>query len=266
MLIVNSMGPLKLYWCDREVRGRRNFGDWISPELCQHLSGRSVEYAGPREADLVAVGSILHRVPTHFWSRRLDVWGTGLMHEKSPGRGIHRYHAVRGRLTAQLANVRNVQAVGDPGLLVDLLFPRFMDVAKRWDVGIVPHHIDQEDPSLRELAVRLPGVRIIDILAPTQEFLAELAACRFILSSSLHGLVAADSFGIPNAWITISNQVRGEGFKFRDYYTAFNILNPVTASINDVNPRFIETAAASYSRPGLSDIKAELMRAFPSPR
>jgi hypothetical protein len=260
------MRPLKVYWCDREVRGRKNFGDWISPELCQHLSGRPVEYADERHADLVAVGSILHRVPTHFWSRRVDVWGAGLMHDKSPGRGIHRYHAVRGELTARLAGAKDGVVLGDPGLLVNLLFPHFADVPKRWDIGIVPHHIDQGSPSVAELSERLPGCHTIDILSGTQEFLAELAACRQVLSSSLHGLIAADAFGIPNAWITISDQIRGDGFKFRDYYTAFKLTVAAGRAIEQVDRNFIEATASEYRRPGLPEIKARLMDAFPYPR
>jgi pyruvyltransferase len=247
------------------VRGRRNFGDWISPELCRLLSGREVESASPRDAHLVAVGSVLHRLPNRFWDRRIDVWGAGVMHEDFSARGIHRYHAVRGALTRERVGAPTDTVLGDPGLLVSDLFPAHRDGPKRWDVGLIPHHVDQDYPGVAAFAQRIPGVRVLDILSDWKEFLGEVAACRFVVSSSLHGLVAADAFGIPNAWIQISNQVRGGGFKFHDYYSAFAIGAPKVTPIELVDAEFIERTTAVYSRPNLASIQQQLQEAFPFP-
>ncbi len=58
---------------------------------------------------------------------------------------------------------------------------------------------------------------MIDVERPCGEVCAEISACARILSSSLHGLVVADSYGIPNARLVLSNQIIGGDFKFRDY-------------------------------------------------
>jgi pyruvyltransferase len=50
-------------------------------------------------------------------------------------------------------------------------------------------------------------------------FINELASCDYILSSSLHGLILSDAYGIPNKWISISNNLSGREFKFKDYYS-----------------------------------------------
>lgn len=47
-------------------------------------------------------------------------------------------------------------------------------------------------------------------------------ACKYIISSSLHGLICADSICIPNRWIKLS-ELLGSDFKFHDYYSVFDI-------------------------------------------
>ena len=51
----------------------------------------------------------------------------------------------------------------------------------------------------------------------------DIDKCDFILSSSLHGIIVADSFNIPNAWIYLTDKVIGKGFKFHDYFSAIGI-------------------------------------------
>ena len=49
-----------------------------------------------------------------------------------------------------------------------------------------------------------------------------IASCNFIISSSLHGLIAADSLNIPHVWMKISNKIIGGNWKFNDYFLSMN--------------------------------------------
>ncbi|MDB4561904.1 hypothetical protein N9185_00850, partial [bacterium] len=49
---------------------------------------------------------------------------------------------------------------------------------------------------------------------------------------SLHGLIAADAYRIPNVWIKFSDNVIGGNFKFRDYRLSIGAGEPQPVAIN----------------------------------
>ena len=167
--------------------------------------------------NLVAIGSILH------WADRNSiVWGSGLISENiilavKPRSVL----AVRGYLTWEKLKQQGVdspQIFGDPGVFLPWLYPK---QAPRWPLGIIPHYVDQDEPFVLHAAAG--GAKIIDVSAPLEQYAAALSSCERILSSSLHGLIFAHAYGIPGAWIKMSNRVIGDGFKFFDYYSSIGV-------------------------------------------
>ncbi|MCK5915319.1 MAG: polysaccharide pyruvyl transferase family protein, partial [Deltaproteobacteria bacterium] len=223
---------------------------------------KKVEYAKLNNCDLVAVGSILQRLKNHFWTHRVHVWGSGLIEERTPSHTPHHIHAVRGKLTATALKNQKIEALGDPGLLSDILLPKQM-IEKRFRVGVVPHYVDQQDPAVIEF-LKQPGVIFIDIFSETIDFLEQIARCEIILSSSLHGLIIADALQIPNAWLKLSQRVRGNDYKFTDYYSVFGLegIQPYPFSVTTTVTE-LDTLYSNYSRPGLDHIKQQLLKAFP---
>ena len=55
------------------------------------------------------------------------------------------------------------------------------------------------------------------------DILYQNLSCEAIISSALHGLIAADSFFFPNRWIKLSDNLMGGDFKFNDYYSVYDI-------------------------------------------
>lgn len=198
-----------LFWFDIP-----NWGDALNPYIVRALSGRSAQHlAGFYHDRYLACGSVLGAA-----NARAEVWGSGFIHEGErviePPRAIH---AVRGPLSRDALLRHGIgcpEVYGDPALLM----PRFFNpqVVVAYEVGIVPHYVDKRHPWVAKCR-QDPKVSVIDIESGIEDFVRSVKACHIILSSSLHGLICADAYGIPNVWVQFSDNIIGGDFKFRDY-------------------------------------------------
>ena len=134
------MRPIKLYWTQGLNDGGKNFGDWLSPKLCEAISGRPVVYASAKQCDMIAIGSVFQRLKNHFWNHRVHVWGTGLIEKHATIRSPHYIHAIRGKLTANTISGKSTNIFGDPGLLCVILLPA-RQIVKKFRLGIIPHDV-----------------------------------------------------------------------------------------------------------------------------
>ncbi|MCL4758101.1 MAG: polysaccharide pyruvyl transferase family protein [Rhodocyclaceae bacterium] len=253
------MKPLAVHWAS----SKPNFGDVLSPLICARVSGREIVWAPPERCDVLALGSLMQRLKERFWTHRVHVWGSGFIDEPVPHASRHYYHAVRGRLTRDaVQGLPDDLVLGDPGLLAHLLVEGRALPAQRQRVLVIPHYKDRDHPELAELARRVPGVRVIDVFTPALEILDAIRASEFVFASAMHGLIAADSLGVPNAWLRLSGALRGGAFKFRDYYSAFG-LDAVPRTLSEALLRDPEAAIGEYRRPGLARIQERLVESFP---
>lgn len=203
-----SKRNLKVFWFRRPRPG--NFGDILTPVILAHY-GYEVEHAMAEHADYVMVGSIAKIV-----SPRHTVLGSGVMTQNPTLCAQARWRWVRGPLT-RAAVLRNGGACpeiyGDPALLLPRIVP---PAAKQHALGIVPHYVDYH--SVRDLYPNTPVINPIN--ADPLEVIAGITSCERIISSSLHGIIAAHAYGIPAAWVKFSDGVSGDDTKFHDHHAA----------------------------------------------
>lgn len=248
--------PISLHWAS----SKPNFGDCLSPLIVECISGRKVRHAPPDQCDLMAIGSLLQRAKNHWWNRRIHIWGTGYIESGKVITSRHYIHALRGPSSAARLNSA-VTVFGDPGLLADQLLDG-RRVEKRHRLSVIAHYKDKESQGLKWLLQQQPDVKLIDVFADPLNVLSDIAASHFVLSSAMHGLIAADALGVPNCRIILSDALRGGNYKFNDYYQGIGMstpaaLDPVSNSLN------VEERLAHYSRPGIDLIKQRLIMAFP---
>ena len=237
--------------------GHPNFGDDLTPWLLPDYGVAPVHRVAGR-ARLSGIGSILEFLPPGFDGA---IWGSGLMYgEPHP---LPRAHvlAVRGHLTRELIGAPDDVALGDPGILVARRRGR---PRVRWDVALVPHgHHRQHEPFLALAESDGFRVRVVNIHQSASRVVREIAAADAVVTTSLHGLVTADAYGIPATWTALEPPLSGGSFKFHDYES---VLTPGSTRFTAFDPRMslgdLLASAATPSRPMVERVCDDLERSI----
>lgn len=187
-----------------------NFGDLLGPLVAAHFVDAAKRNLPATERTLLSVGSVMHV------ARNDDVvWGTGV--NGKVGEEEHNFtsldvRAVRGPRTRQwLREHRGIdspETYGDPGLLIPTVFPelRALTGVKRRKIAVVPNLNDRLRFS------RHPGY--LNPRSDVKSVLATIAHSETVVGSSLHGVIVAESLGIPAAFIRTAAE---PDFKYLDY-------------------------------------------------
>lgn len=213
-----------------------NLGDALSPVMVACVSSRPIEHCffDSRQPRICAVGTIANL----FTNGEVTVWGSGASRYRNPSAGkervpfeiqpgtTYRVTATRGPITAGIlakAEFRHRGVYGDPVWLL----PRFYRPAieKKYDLGVIIHLSDLVDreveahPNPRHRRYEVPpslstSVRLINTVTPVsvaglKDKLDEILSCRRIISTSLHGMVFAESYGIPCLYFSPRNGTSG---------------------------------------------------------
>lgn len=184
-----------------------NFGDSLNYDVIKYITKKEPVYCEDRtKPHILGCGSILTEA-----KQTSTVWGSGFAwcHDSIPDN--IKVATVRGELSNLKINKRS-KYVGDPALIMPMVYsPKYCN---RYKYSIIPHWKDAE-----YLMNNSNGINIINPLQPVRSLIDEIVSSDFILSSSLHGLILADAYGVPNQWLHLGTDIGGDGFKFADYYS-----------------------------------------------
>lgn len=196
-----------------------NFGDYLSLKIVERIVGgevKIVEHSDLSECKmkLVALGSVL------VMARTNDViWGTGMngkrMDLKSYKFTTLDVRAVRGPMTrdfiVQNFDIECSEVYGDPALLLPYLFPEFKKKQNpKFPYIIIPHYSEIE---------MFPKSQYPNVVYPTERWsdvIRKILDSEFVISSSLHGIIVAEAYGIPARYLRITDHE--PLFKYQDYY------------------------------------------------
>lgn len=220
-----------------------NMGDILNKDIIEKCFGYEVVRRNYLLGKVSGIGSGLgnYTLEGPIWKRLLkrtsniilpevNIWGTGFVCYKEKDEPLYKknikFRAVRGELSRKRiskltgADMSNLP-MGDAGILASFLLDE--PIEKKYDVGIVPHYKEKDEPIFQQLKEKFNNSTIIDVQDTPFNVTKKIAECKTIISSSLHGLIIADSLRVPNIHIVVTNNLLGDGFKFDDYYSAYGL-------------------------------------------
>lgn len=191
---------LNSYWWNDQP----NFGDEIGHMILEKL-GYIVNWSTIEDADILTTGTILN-IANGRNKEGCIVWGTGATNHAIEN--TFDVRAVRGQITNDKLGTNVV--TGDPALLSPLFW---QPAKKRYRLGVVRHYVDKRQYPMADI--------VIEASQPVEEVIAQITACEFIMSSSLHGLIVAIAYGIPAMRISHKGVATGN-WKWADFLTCLD--------------------------------------------
>lgn len=256
-----------------ERKPAENYGDILSPYIVEKLSGRTaIFYDAPnrkkfwqRKKYLMAIGSIMsHTQP------KAIVWGSGII-SKTDQFSAADFRAVRGPLSRKRIlelGYTCPEIYGDPALLLPTLY--HPEVSKKYTYGVIPHYVDYSEAKAQYADEN--NTTVINLINNDHEAVTRhILSCDYIVSSSLHGVIVAQAYGIPAVWVRFSDKLSGDNVKFFDYFKSVGITTYTgpyieAGSTSSVFPDLFDTYEHTANPDFLAKCQQDLIEVFPYPR
>lgn len=221
--LITGKKALVMNWATQGVI-RHNWGDKLNEWMGRKISGLKVVH----RADIYPYPprTIQYWIGSHLATGCADpnavIWGAGCISATVPLVGQpQKICAVRGWLSNQRlkkAGLPAPEVVGDAALLLPRLYKPKRSL-EQVSLGVIPHCFEWDEEFYRRTR-EWDDVRVIDICGGIEDVIEQIVACDRIISSSLHGIICADAYGVPSFWLHASDKPVGDGFKFRDYFSS----------------------------------------------
>ena len=211
-----------IYFKDSSKYG--NFGDELSKFITYNLINKdkyNLIFNQPNsDVNIICIGSYIHIAKNNTY-----IFGSGIRTENNIENG-HNYnnlnvYSVRGLLTKIFLEKKNIyvpDVFGDPALLLPYFFKPNINEQLKDRIGLIPHKSNYNK------YLNYNDHNIIFLINPTDKWenvVNYICSCKYIISSSLHGLICSDAYNIPNIWLDEFKLQEGE-FKFLDYFSSQN--------------------------------------------
>ena len=231
-----------------------NLGDLLAPVVTQWMLqrlGLDLSREVTKPCHLMTMGSILG-----LGAFDAVVWGSGVNSFTHVGRVTTQksyrkldIRAVRGPVTAQVLRENGYtcpQIYGDPGILLPLIYPGRRP-EKKTKYVVIDHYMKRKTTGDDRLSIRTGDYRT---------FLDKILEAEVVFSSSLHGIILAESYGVPAVFLR--QGMEEEWMKYYDWYLAtgrYEVRSAASlAEAKEMEPMEL---------PRLEELREGLLQSFP---
>ena len=192
-----------------------NLGDMLSPVIVEYMLDKKgiLIDQNAKTGHLLAVGSIIG----HPFDA--TIWGAGVMSFAQAAavykwKKIRKYdiRCVRGPLSANVLKSFGYSCpdvYGDPAVLMPFIHAPLQG-GKEYDVVYISHFHNKSIPVPE-------GVKCLDInTSDYRTFIDEICKAKKVISSSLHGIILAETYGVPAIFHAENRE--NEIIKYYDWY------------------------------------------------
>lgn len=243
-----------LYWPESNV------GDTLAPVIFEWaLERKKLNKSSPLKKKykkyrfISTVGSVigLKRGST-------IVWGSGILSNErlveiflGLKKDTFDIRAVRGPLTANVLRKLTIKCphiYGDPAILMPSIYQPTC-IKKKYKVSVILHHEDtgQVPEVFHQISVCTDDYKY---------FIDEIVSSELVVSSSLHGIILAETYGVPAIWFNKENW--RQSFKFLDWYYSTGRTNVKSISSLDEISNIVP-----MNLPDLTQMQQDLLNSFP---
>ena len=234
-----------VFFDNNDIR-HENWGDDINYHFLREISQRPILIYNRlslamrlKLKNYLVIGSTIDMCCT----KNTEIWGAGIIDEVKLLRiKPLKVYAVRGPLTRKKLLEQGVECpevYGDPALLISRYYKS--NIKKKYSIGFIPHRSNLE--TIQDFTVdgaplsRSNDILVIDLTNYDKwtDIIDQICSCENIISSSLHGLIMAEAYKIPNVWIEFGKPLIGGHFKFHDFFLSIDRDRESPLLIGDFN-------------------------------
>lgn len=235
---------------------KENLGDWLALPIYDFMTSKyhlDKNKKVGKTKHLYTIGSLIM-----MGHQNATIWGSGILNSEQAAsigqRTAYRVldpRCVRGPETLQKLKENGIDVskckIGDPGVLMPLIYqPKEYESKREYSVLI--------HKNLRKEKVE----NEIEILTDDwKKTIDEIYNSKLIISSSLHGIILAEAYGVPA--IMLNKIEKNDRFKYDDYYHSTGRYNyPVCSTIEEALQMPVPEV------PDLSQLQQNLLESFPT--
>ena len=242
------------YWKDHT-----NIGDLLSKTVFDYMIERNnidINKAVKSFTHFLGIGSIIG-------IKEFDaiIWGSGVntiafANKIYSTRKYVKYDikAVRGPITQKIllnCGYNCPSVYGDPAILMPLIYKP--NCEKKYKVTAIIHFFEKN-------AEEIDGVNYLNVATPDyKNFIDVIASSEKVVSSSLHGIILAEAYGVPTVYIGTR---KDEFLKYYDYYWSTERYSVKVA--NNVEEAIEMTPMKLPSDEIYRRIRNDLIKVFPT--